>query len=76
MIRHTTKTTSFDVNSFIHSRNFEIRSFEQSQLNSKNASSTRVFQDLPRALRRRAASHNVKRIPKKIKEKSQTRDEF
>ena len=35
MIRHMTKQRVLDVNSFIHSRNFEIRSFEQSQLNSK-----------------------------------------
>lgn len=64
------KQQVLDVNSFIHSRNFEIRSFEQSQLNSKNASSTRVFQDLPRALRRRAASHNVKRIPKRLRKRA------
>ncbi|KAF6067070.1 Ribonucleases P/MRP protein subunit POP1 family protein [Candida albicans] len=64
------KQRVLDVNSFIHSRNFEIRSFEQSQLNSKNASSTRVFQDLPRALRRRAASHNVKRIPKRLRKRA------
>ena len=64
------KQRVLDVNSFIHSRNFEIRSFEQSQLNSKNASSTRVFQDLPRVLRRRAASHNVKRIPKRLRKRA------
>ncbi|RCK59015.1 Ribonucleases P/MRP protein subunit POP1 [Candida viswanathii] len=56
-----------DVNQFVQSRDYEIKSFEQSQLNSKNASATRVFQALPRSLRRRAASHNVKRIPKRLR---------
>lgn len=52
---------------FISSREFEIRAFEQSQLNTKNASSSRIFQSLPRTLRRRTASHNVKRIPKRLR---------
>ena len=59
-----------DVNQFIQSRDYEIKSFEQSQLNSKNAAATRVFQALPRILRRRAASHNVKRIPKRLRSKA------
>ncbi|KAG7663463.1 POP1 [[Candida] subhashii] len=56
-----------NVANFLQARKFEIKSFELSQLNSKNASSTRVFQSLPRSLRRRAASHNVKRIPKRLR---------
>ena len=51
---------------FISSREFEIRAFEQSQLNTKSVSSSRIFQNLPRTLRRRTASHNVKRIPKRL----------
>ncbi|OBA22280.1 hypothetical protein METBIDRAFT_40082 [Metschnikowia bicuspidata var. bicuspidata NRRL YB-4993] len=54
---------------FIASREYEIKAFEQSQLNTKAASATRVFQSLPRTLRRRTASHNVKRIPKKLRAK-------
>ncbi|CAN3502614.1 ribonucleases P/MRP protein subunit Pop1p [Diutina catenulata] len=52
---------------FLSAREYEIRSFEHAQLNSKAASSTRVFQALPRVLRRRTASHNVKRIPKRLR---------
>lgn len=59
-----------DVPQFLASREFEIRAFEQSQLNTKYASSTRVFQSLPRTLRRRTASHNVKRIPKRLRNKA------
>ncbi|ODV67850.1 POPLD-domain-containing protein [Hyphopichia burtonii NRRL Y-1933] len=55
---------------FLASREFEIKAFELSQLNTKYASSTRVFQSLPRSLRRRAASHNVKRIPKRLRNKA------
>lgn len=52
---------------FISSREFEIRAFEQSQLKTKSASSSRIFQSLPRTLRRRTASHNVKRMPKRLR---------
>lgn len=52
---------------FITSREFEIRAFELSQFNTKSASSSRIFQSLPRTLRRRTASHNVKRIPKRLR---------
>ncbi|KAG2734104.1 hypothetical protein G9P44_003629 [Scheffersomyces stipitis] len=55
---------------FLKTREFEIRSFEQSQLNTKYASSSRVFQSLPRTLRRRTASHNVKRIPKRLRSRA------
>lgn len=55
---------------FLSSREYEIKAFEQSQLNTKYASSTRVFQSLPRLLRRRTASHNVKRIPKRLRAKA------
>lgn len=55
---------------FLSSREYEIRAFEHSQLNTKYASSNRVFQSLPRTLRRRTASHNVKRIPKRMRKKA------
>ncbi|VEU19564.1 DEKNAAC100893 [Brettanomyces naardenensis] len=56
-----------DVPSFLRSREFEIKSFEKSQLRSRYSSATRVFQSLPRELRRRTASHNVRRIPKRMR---------
>lgn len=59
-----------DVPAFINSRKYEIDQLEKSQLKSKHASSTRVFQSLPRKLRRRAASHNVKRIPKRLRNRA------
>lgn len=59
-----------DIHEYVASREFEIRSMELSQINTKNALSTRVFQNLPRVLRRRTASHNVKRIPKRLRAKA------
>ncbi|WPK26625.1 hypothetical protein PUMCH_003983 [Australozyma saopauloensis] len=55
---------------YITSREFEIRSFEVSQHNTRNAASTRIFQSLPRTLRRRTASHNVKRIPPRLRKRA------
>lgn len=75
IIRAEVNDTSFkdgvlDVPSFVNSRKYEIDQLEKAQLNAKYASSTRVFQSLPRGLRRRAASHNVKRIPKRMRNKA------
>ncbi|KAI3404855.2 POP1 [Candida oxycetoniae] len=62
--------SKLDVAKFIQSRKYEINAFELSQLKSKSALSTRCFQNLPRIMRRRAASHNVKRIPKRLRAKA------
>lgn len=64
------KEGKLSVPEFLASRNFEIQSFELSQLKTKYASSSRCFQSLPRALRRRTASHNVKRVPKRLRNKA------
>lgn len=59
-----------NVNEFLKSRKYEINELEKAQLSSKFASSTRTFQNLPRKLRRRTASHNVKRIPKRLRNRA------
>ena len=38
-----------------------------SMVSSKNALTTRAFQQLPKEMRRRTASHNVKRVPKRLR---------
>lgn len=58
------------VDQFIGSREFELRQLQYAMLKSKSSSSTRVFQALPRKLRRRTASHNVKRIPKRMRNRA------
>lgn len=60
-------TGELDVAAFVEAREYEIRALEEGMRNSKGALSTRAFQKVPRALRRRTASHNVKRIPRRLR---------
>lgn len=55
---------------FMVSREFEVKQLQIAIHKSKQSSSTRVFQSLPRNLRRRTASHNVKRIPKRMRNRA------
>ncbi|KAJ1933521.1 Ribonucleases P/MRP protein subunit pop1, partial [Linderina macrospora] len=64
------KARSVDVTGFVESRSFEINALQRSLDNSSNTGMARAFQTLPRHLRRRAASHNVKRIPQRLREKA------
>ena len=56
-----------DVDSFVRGREFEIRALEDGMRRSRNSLSTRAFQHVPRDLRRRTASHNPKRLPKRLR---------
>ncbi|KOG96951.1 ribonuclease P/MRP protein subunit POP1 [Saccharomyces eubayanus] len=58
------------VDQFMNSRQFEVNQLQLAMHNSKGASSTRIFQALPRKLRRRTASHNVRRIPKRMRNRA------
>lgn len=62
--------TMIHVDRFIGSREYELKQLQYAMLKSKSSSSTRVFQALPRKLRRRTASHNVKRIPKRMRNRA------
>lgn len=55
-----------NLDKFVKAREFEIRALEQGLQRSKNASTTRAFQQVPKDLRRRTASHNAKRVPKRL----------
>ncbi|KAL8925041.1 MAG: hypothetical protein Q9208_003725 [Pyrenodesmia sp. 3 TL-2023] len=59
-----------DVSAFVKAREFEIRAMEASMGESKNALSSRAFQQVPNELRRRTASHNVKKVPKKLRSRA------
>ncbi|RKU44347.1 hypothetical protein DL546_007166 [Coniochaeta pulveracea] len=61
------KDGELDLQAFLSAREFEIRALETSMKKSKAASTTRAFQKVPRGMRRRTASHNVKRIPKRLR---------
>jgi ribonuclease P/MRP protein subunit POP1 len=58
-----------DVQSFLKSREFEIKALEDGMQKSKGARTTRAFQQVPRDMRRRTASHNVKRVPKRLQKR-------
>ncbi|KAF3895853.1 putative ribonuclease p complex subunit [Trichophyton interdigitale] len=61
------KTGELDVAAFVAARQFEIRALEAGIRKSKNAATTRAFQQVPKSLRRRTASHNVKRVPRRLR---------
>lgn len=56
-----------DVDKFVKARQFEIKALEEGMKKSKAVLTTRAFQNVPRDLRRRTASHNVKRVPKRLR---------
>jgi len=55
-----------NVADFVKARQFEIAALENGIKSSSRALSSRAFQEVPRDLRRRTASHNVKRVPKRL----------
>ncbi|KAJ2009250.1 Ribonucleases P/MRP protein subunit pop1 [Coemansia thaxteri] len=64
------KARSVDVTGFVEARSFEINALQRSLESAKASRNARAFQTLPRHLRRRAASHNVKRVPVRLREKA------
>ncbi|KAK4054007.1 Ribonucleases P/MRP protein subunit pop1 [Microbotryomycetes sp. JL221] len=59
-----------DVDKFVEARNFEIGAMVKAMRASKEALTQRAFQSLPRHLRRRAASHNVRRLPTSLRKRA------
>ncbi|KAJ5887442.1 hypothetical protein N7495_007483 [Penicillium taxi] len=55
-------TGELDVAAYSSARAFEIQALERGMQRSKDALTTRAFQKVPRSMRRRTASHNVKRM--------------
>ncbi|KAL9100465.1 MAG: hypothetical protein Q9163_004155 [Psora crenata] len=64
------KNGDLDVSAFVKSREFEIQALGKSMQDSKHVLSTRAFQQVPKDMRRRTASHNVKRVPKRLRGKA------
>ncbi|OCH85746.1 POP1-domain-containing protein [Obba rivulosa] len=61
---------SLDVERFAESRAFEIKSMHEGMKNARASATQRAWQQLPRHLRRRAASHDVRRVPLRLREKA------
>ncbi|KAH9224726.1 ribonucleases P/MRP protein subunit POP1-domain-containing protein [Leptodontidium sp. 2 PMI_412] len=64
------KNGELDLESFLKSREFEIKALQDGMQKSKNSGTARAFQQVPRDLRRRTASHNVKRVPKRLQRRA------
>ncbi|KAJ3270564.1 hypothetical protein HDV01_007714 [Terramyces sp. JEL0728] len=63
--------SAFNVTEALAARQFEIKAMEQAIANgSEHTGNLRVFQTVPRYMRRRAASHNVKRLPKYVRKRA------
>lgn len=60
-----------NVSTFVKAREFEIKAMEACMSSSKKSLMARAFQQVPRELRRRTASHNVKRIPKRLRSRAE-----
>ena len=63
------KNGELDIPAFLKSREFEIKAMEDAMVKAKKSLNLRAFQQMPRDLRRRTASHNVKRVPKRIQKR-------
>lgn len=69
---NSVKTGNVPIQEFLASRKFEIKALSDSIQKSREAGVQRAFQSLPRYLRRRAASHNVKRVPRRLRARAQS----
>ncbi|KAL1302868.1 hypothetical protein AAFC00_003196 [Neodothiora populina] len=64
------KNGQLDVGSFVKAREYEIRAIQEGLERSKKALTQRAFQQVPKELRRRTASHNAKRVPKRLRKQA------
>ncbi|KLO07616.1 POP1-domain-containing protein [Schizopora paradoxa] len=62
--------SSIDVEKFVEARAYEVGAMQEAMEKASEASSSRVWQSLPRHFRRRAASHDVRRVPARLREKA------
>ncbi|KAI5248684.1 POPLD-domain-containing protein [Aureobasidium subglaciale] len=61
------KNGELDVGSFVKAREYEIRALEEGMARARKGLTQRAFQQVPKDLRRRTASHNAKRVPKRLR---------
>ncbi|KAJ7644080.1 ribonucleases P/MRP protein subunit POP1-domain-containing protein [Roridomyces roridus] len=61
---------AIDVERFTEARAFEIDAMHKAMKSASASSTQRVWQTLPRHLRRRAASHDVRRVPLRLRDRA------
>lgn len=59
-----------NIANFIKVREFEIKAIESSMAKARKGLMSRAFQQVPRHMRRRTASHNVKKVPKRLRKRA------
>jgi len=59
-----------NVDKFVKAREYEIKALEEGLKSSKHGLATRAHQEVPKEMRRRTASHNVKRLPKRLRKRA------
>ena len=59
-----------NVDKFVKAREFEIKALEEGLKSSKHGLVTRAHQEVPKEMRRRTSSHNVKRLPKRLRKRA------
>ncbi|CZT47703.1 related to ribonuclease P chain POP1 [Rhynchosporium secalis] len=64
------KNGELNLQSFLKSREFEIKALQDGMQSAKKSGTKRAFQQVPHDLRRRTASHNVKRVPKRLQKRA------
>jgi len=64
------KNGELDVGAFVKAREYEIKALEEGLARSKKSLTQRAFQQVPKELRRRTASHNAKRVPKRLRKQA------
>ncbi|KAH7122300.1 ribonucleases P/MRP protein subunit POP1-domain-containing protein [Dendryphion nanum] len=73
---NTTRTTTaypngeLNVSRFMRAHENEIKSLEAAMSAAKKGLSRRAFQDVPRSMRRRTASHNPQRVPHRLRQQA------
>ena len=60
-------TGELDVAAFVKAREYEINALDKSMQKARRGLASRAFQQVPRAMRRRTASHNVKKVPRRLR---------
>ncbi|KAE8225379.1 hypothetical protein CF319_g1870 [Tilletia indica] len=65
-----TLPTHLALSTHIQARSYQLSSFQRALLSARTAANTRAWQLLPRHARRRAASHNLLRLPKRMRNKA------
>ncbi|KAH0358203.1 POPLD-domain-containing protein, partial [Aureobasidium melanogenum] len=61
------KNGELDVGAFVKAREYEIRALEEGMARARKGLTQRAFQQVPKDLRRRTASHNAKRVPTRLR---------